>query len=160
MTRRDQMTVEEAVQIGEMVIKGKDNFYIAGKLGKSKETVKSYTRAFRLTVNGEPVTKVNRKIFTEACAQLKLREPTWKKDEEPEKEAQAEEPVKEPEQLPGQLEMDLPIMLTQDEEINEYLKNPPVFHIPRDTYKLEKIEKSLDSISRALWALVKGGEGK
>lgn len=156
MTRRDQMTVEEAFQIGEMVIKGKDNFYIAGKLGKSKETVKSYTRAFRLTMNGEPVTKVNRKIFTEACDQLKLREPTWKKDEEPEKEAPAEEP----EQLAGQLEMDLPIMLTPDEELIEYLKNPPVLQMPRDQNKLEKIEKSLDSISRALWALVKGGEEK
>lgn len=156
MIKRDQMTVEEAVRIGEMVIKGKDNFYIAGKLGKNKETVKSYTRAFRQTVNGEPVMKVNRKIFTEACAQLKLREPTWKKPEEPEKEAPAEEQ----EQLAGQLEMDLPIMLTPDEELIECLKHPRLMNIPRDQNKLEKIEKSLDSISRALWALVKGGEEK
>ncbi len=151
MTRRDQMTVEEAVQIGEMVIKGKDNFYIAGKMGKSKETVKSYTRAFRLTMNGEPVTKVNRKIFTEACAQLKLREPTWKKTEETEKEAPAEEP----EQLPGQLEMDLQ-MMQETEPTRKTAQRTEVDLVDA----LILIHEKLSSISRAMWALAKGGEGK
>ena len=148
------MSFKEALKIGELTLKGKSNFEIAGRTGKNIETVKSYTHAFRQVKVGEPVAKVKKDLFKEVCITLGLPEPIWK-----EKKAEKQQKAEEQEQLPGQMEMDL----TEEPRPEEpALWKAPMLIMPEDERlkALNRIGDQLEQISKALWALVKGGGSK
>lgn len=147
---RESMSFKEALKIGELTLKGKSNFEIAGRTGKNIETVKSYTHAFRQVKAGEPVAKVKKDLFREVCITLGLPEPTWK-----EKKAEKPQQAEEPEQLPGQLKMELPV-----EQAEEPARTVVVWPEDETQAELKRISDQLEQISKALWALVKGGGAK
>ena len=153
---RESMSFKEALKIGELTLKGKSNFEIAGRTGKNIETVKSYTHAFRQVKAGEPVAKVKKDLFKEVCITLGLPEPIWK-----EKKAEKLQPAEEPEQLPGQLKMELPEEPEEQKRVYGRIQMPTLIMPEDERLKaLNRIGDQLEQISKALWALVKGGGSK
>ena len=153
------MSFKEALKIGELTLKGKSNFEIAGRTGKNIETVKSYTHAFRQVKAGEPVAKVKKDLFKEVCITLGLPEPIWK-----EKKAEKQQKAEEQEQLPGQMKMELPEGKAEFvyDDPDHGLWKAPMLIMPEDERlkALNRIGDQLEQISKALWALAKGGGNK
>ena len=89
------------------------------------------------------------------CITLGLPEPIWK-----EKKAEKQQKAEEQEQLPGQMEMDL--MEEQEPAEEPALWKAPMWIMPKDETQetLKRISDQLEQISKALWALVKGGGNK
>ena len=153
---RESMSFKEALKIGELTLKGKSNFEIAGRTGKNIETVKSYTHAFRQVKVGEPVAKVKKDLFKEVCTTLGLQEPIWK-----EKKAEKLQPAEEPEQLPGQMKMELPEEPEEQKRVYGRIQMPTLIMPEDERLKaLNRIGDQLEQISKALWALVKGDGSK
>ena len=155
---RTKMTAEAVRQIWELMGKEKDSYHIAGKLGLCADTVGNYIAALRNVKAGRIPRKVDKKLITAVARELGLPEPIWK-------EKKTEIPAEEPEQLPGQLKMELP-----EENEREKLENrlaaavteyPEMIWTWSDNQAaLKRIGDQLEQISKALWALVKGGGAK
>lgn len=148
MTPRVKMTPENVRQIWELMEKDKDSFYIAGKLGLCADTVGNYIAALRNVKAGRVPKKVDKMLLTMVAKELKLPEPIWEKKAEPQK-------AEEPEQLPGQLKMELP-----EEKAEEPARTVVVWPEDETQAALKRISDQLEQISKALWALVKGGGSK
>lgn len=145
-TTRTKMTAEAVRQIWELMEKEKDSYHIAGKLGLCADTVGNYIAALKNVKAGRIPRKVDKQLITSVAKELGLPEPIWEK-KEPQK-------AEEPEQLPGQIEMDL----TEEPDI----WRAPTWIMPKDETQetLKRISDQLEQISKALWALVKGGGAK
>ena len=154
---RTKMTAEAVRQIWELMEKEKDSYHIAGKLGLCADTVGNYIAALKNVKAGRIPRKVDKRLITAVAKELGLPEPIWEK-KEPQK-------AEEPEQLPGQLKMELP-----EENEREKLENrlaaavteyPEMIWTWSDNQAaLKRISDQLEQISKAMWALVKGGGSK
>ena len=149
-TTRTKMTAEAVRQIWELMGKEKDSYHIAGKLGLCADTVGNYIAALKNVKAGRIPRKVDKKLITSVAKELGLPEPIWEK-KEPQK-------AEEPEQLPGQLKMELP----EEQAEEPALWKAPVMIMPKDETQetLKRISDQLEQISKALWALIKGGGAK
>ena len=148
MTTRTKMTAEAVRQIWELMEKEKDSYHIAGKLGLCADTVGNYIAALRNVQAGRIPKKVDKQLITRVAKELGLPEPIWEKKEEPRK-------AEEPEQLPGQLKMELPVEPAAAPE-----RTVVVWPEDETQAALKRIGDQLEQISKALWALVKGGGSK
>lgn len=146
-TTRTKMTAEAVRQIWELMEKEKDSYHIAGKLGLCADTVGNYIAALRNVKAGRVPKKVDKMLLTMVAKELKLPEPVWEK-KEPQK-------AEEPEQLPGQMEMELP-----EEPAAAPERTLVVWPEDETQAALKRIGDQLEQISKALWALVKGGGAK
>ena len=146
-TTRTKMTAEAVRQIWELMEKEKDSYHIAGKLGLCADTVGNYIAALKNVKAGRIPRKVDKKLITAVARELGLPEPIWEK-KEPQK-------AEEPEQLPGQLKMELP-----EEKAEEPARTVVVWPEDETQAALKRIGDQLEQISKALWALVKGGGAK
>lgn len=154
---RTKMTAEAVRQIWELMEKEKDSYHIAGKLGLCADTVGNYIAALKNVKAGRVPRKVDKQLITAVAKELGLPEPIWEKKEQ--------KKAEEPEQLPGQMKMELP-----EENEREKLENrlaaavteyPEMIWTWSDNQAaLKRISDQLEQISKALWALVKGGGGK
>ena len=157
-TTRTKMTAEAVRQIWELMEKEKDSYHIAGKLGLCADTVGNYIAALKNVKAGRIPRKVDKRLITAVAKELGLPEPIWEKKAEPQK-------AEEPEQLPGQMKMELP-----EENEREKLENrlaaavteyPEMIWTWSDNQAaLKRISDQLEQISKAIWALVKGGGSK
>ena len=144
---RTKMTAEAVRQIWELMEKEKDSYHIAGKLGLCADTVGNYIAALKNVKAGRIPRKVDKQLITAVAKELGLPEPIWEK-KEPQK-------AEEPEQLPGQLKMELP-----EEPANAPARTVVVWPEDETQAALKRISDQLEQISKAMWALVKGGENK
>ena len=145
---RTKMTAEAVRQIWELMGKEKDSYHIAGKLGLCADTVGNYIAALRNVKAGRIPRKVDKKLITAVAKELGLPEPIWK-------EKKTEIPAEEPEQLPGQLKMELP-----EEPAAAPERTVVVWPEDETQAALKRISDQLEQISKAMWALVKGGGAK
>ncbi|MBO7710999.1 MAG: hypothetical protein J6S83_11065 [Lachnospiraceae bacterium] len=145
---RTKMTAEAVRQIWELMGKEKDSYHIAGKLGLCADTVGNYIAALRNVKAGRIPRKVDKKLITTVAKELGLPEPIWK-------EKKTEIPAEEPEQLPGQLKMELP-----EEPAAAPERTVVVWPEDETQAALKRISDQLEQISKAMWALVKGGGAK
>ena len=146
-TTRTKMTAEAVRQIWELMEKEKDSYHIAGKLGLCADTVGNYIAALKNVKAGRIPRKVDKQLITAVAKELGLPEPIWEK-KEPKK-------AEEPEQLPGQLKMELPVEPADPPE-----RTVVVWPEDETQAALKRINDQLEQISKALWALVKGGGAK
>ena len=144
---RTKMTAEAVRQIWELMEKEKDSYHIAGKLGLCADTVGNYIAALKNVKAGRIPRKVDKQLITAVAKELGLPEPIWEK-KEPQK-------AEEPEQLPGQLKMELP-----EEPANAPARTVVVWPEDETQAALKRISDQLEQISKAVWALVKGGGAK
>ena len=144
---RTKMTAEAVRQIWELMEKEKDSYHIAGKLGLCADTVGNYIAALKNVKAGRIPRKVDKQLITAVAKELGLPEPIWEK-KEPQK-------AEEPEQLPGQLKMELP-----EEPANAPARTVVVWPEDETQAALKRIGDQLEQISKALWALIKGGGAK
>ena len=144
---RTKMTAEAVRQIWELMEKEKDSYHIAGKLGLCADTVGNYIAALKNVKAGRIPRKVDKQLITAVAKELGLPEPIWEK-KEPQK-------AEEPEQLPGQLKMELPVEPAAAPE-----RTVVVWPEDETQAALKRISDQLEQISKALWALVKGGGAK
>ena len=144
---RTKMTAEAVRQIWELMEKEKDSYHIAGKLGLCADTVGNYIAALKNVKAGRIPRKVDKQLITAVAKELGLPEPIWEK-KEPQK-------AEEPEQLPGQLKMELP-----EEPANAPARTVVVWPEDETQAALKRISDQLEQISKAAWALVKGGGAK
>ena len=147
MTTRTKMTAEAVRQIWELMEKEKDSYHIAGKLGLCADTVGNYIAALKNVKAGRIPRKVDKQLITAVAKELGLPEPIWEK-KEPQK-------AEEPEQLPGQLKMELP-----EEPADAPARTVVVWPEDETQAALKRISDQLEQISKAVWALVKGGGAK
>lgn len=147
-TTRTKMTAEAVRQIWELMEKEKDSYHIAGKLGLCADTVGNYIAALKNVKAGRIPRKVDKRLITAVAKELGLPEPIWEKKAEPQK-------AEEPEQLPGQLKMELPVEPADPPE-----RTVVVWPEDETQAALKRISDQLEQISKALWALVKGGGAK
>ncbi len=146
-TTRTKMTAEAVRQIWELMEKEKDSYHIAGKLGLCADTVGNYIAALKNVKAGRIPRKVDKQLITAVAKELGLPEPIWEK-KEPQK-------AEEPEQLPGQLKMELP-----EEPADAPARTVVVWPEDETQAALKRISDQLEQISKAMWALVKGGGAK
>ena len=146
-TTRTKMTAEAVRQIWELMEKEKDSYHIAGKLGLCADTVGNYIAALKNVKAGRIPRKVDKQLITAVAKELGLPEPIWEK-KEPQK-------AEEPEQLPGQLKMELP-----EEPADAPARTVVVWPEDETQAALKRISDQLEQISKAVWALVKGGGAK
>ncbi len=146
-TTRTKMTAEAVRQIWELMEKEKDSYHIAGKLGLCADTVGNYIAALKNVKAGRIPRKVDKRLITSVAKELGLPEPIWEK-KDPQK-------AEEPEQLPGQLKMELP-----EEPADAPARTVVVWPEDETQAALKRISDQLEQISKALWALVKGGGSK
>ena len=144
---RTKMTAEAVRQIWELMEKEKDSYHIAGKLGLCADTVGNYIAALKNVKAGRIPRKVDKQLITAVAKELGLPEPIWEK-KEPQK-------AEEPEQLPGQLKMELP-----EEPADAPARTVVVWPEDETQAALKRISDQLEQISKAVWALVKGGGAK
>ena len=144
---RTKMTAEAVRQIWELMEKEKDSYHIAGKLGLCADTVGNYIAALKNVKAGRIPRKVDKQLITSVAKELGLPEPIWEK-KEPQK-------AEEPEQLPGQLKMELP-----EEPADAPARTVVVWPEDETQAALKRIGDQLEQISKALWALIKGGGAK
>lgn len=144
---RTKMTAEAVRQIWELMEKEKDSYHIAGKLGLCADTVGNYIAALKNVKAGRIPRKVDKQLITAVAEELGLPEPIWEK-KEPQK-------AEEPEQLPGQLKMELPVEPAAAPE-----RTVVVWPEDETQAALKRISDQLEQISKAMWALVKGGGEK
>ena len=146
-TTRTKMTAEAVKQIWELMEKEKDSYHIAGKLGLCADTVGNYIAALKNVKAGRIPRKVDKQLITAVAKELGLPEPIWEK-KEPQK-------AEEPEQLPGQLKMELQVEPAAAPE-----RTVVVWPEDETQAALKRISDQLEQISKAVWALVKGGGSK
>ena len=144
---RTKMTAEAVRQIWELMEKEKDSYHIAGKLGLCADTVGNYIAALKNVKAGRIPRKVDKQLITAVAKELGLPEPIWEK-KEPQK-------AEEPEQLPGQLKMELAVEPAAAPE-----RTVVVWPEDETQAALKRISDQLEQISKAVWALVKGGGSK
>ena len=150
---RTKMTAEAVRQIWELMEKEKDSYHIAGKLGLCADTVGNYIAALKNVKAGRIPRKVDKQLITAVAKELGLPEPIWEK-KEPQK-------AEEPEQLPGQLKMELPEEPEEQKRVYGRIQMPTLI-MPKDETQetLKRISDQLEQISKAMWAMVKGGGSK
>ena len=152
-TTRTKMTAEAVRQIWELMEKEKDSYHIAGKLGLCADTVGNYIAALKNVKAGRIPRKVDKQLITAVAKELGLPEPIWEK-KEPQK-------AEEPEQLPGQLKMELTEEPEEQKRVYGRIQMPTLIMPEDERLKaLNRIGDQLEQISKALWALVKGGGSK
>ena len=151
---RTKMTAEAVRQIWELMEKEKDSYHIAGKLGLCADTVGNYIAALKNVKAGRIPRKVDKQLITSVAKELGLPEPIWEKKAEPQK-------AEEPEQLPGQLKMELPEEPEEQKRVYGRIQMPTLI-MPKDETQetLKRISDQLEQISKAMWAMVKGGGSK